>query len=645
MELHFLKGKTGNIWKDNKPFFLFVLTQVIILSVIKLIFYNYNYTLLFAEGNFSNNGSLKLKLIYWSMFYDVIIVFAVNFLFLFFLQLSIVIKNKIWAYSIVLFFLIINTIIVLLNVADIFYYKFHLQRLNADVRFVIDHPFQLFFHQPFFVITSFILMLVLIGFVYYKMHFSFYKKFKNGSRAILSTTVFLILLLSLVFIKDKVSKKLVPTYPLLDISSKHLPIVQNSFHTFIYSIFRDGQYVPVKNYFSQQMCDSLYPIIKHATPNLQNGSKKNVVLFIMESIPFDFFDTSNGYKVAMPFFDTLLKKSTFYNNAYSYALESNKGIVSILAGIPTLTDIPLYHSPYINMPLTAVGKQLDKQGYTSFFCIGDEYDNFGFAKCANWLGINNYYSMDDMVGYKKKPRHSLGMQDEDVFHFLHDKIKEKQQPFLAINYNISTHYPYDIPASYQFNFPKKYTNAMKAMQYYDHCMSSFFQQSKNESWYNNTIFIFCSDHWMYPNQHSKILNSRKSYRIPIIIYDPINTVKKVEQQLVSQFDILGTILHIADNKENYISYGNDLLSSNGSSNIIVTKMSSSLYQGIDSSYMVGYNILSEKTEYLFDYSMDENLKNNLVNNVKFKQKQNEITDKIKAFVQKASMQYNNKSFK
>jgi phosphoglycerol transferase MdoB-like AlkP superfamily enzyme len=149
---------------------------------------------------------------------------------------------------------------------------------------------------------------------------------------------------------------------------------------------------------------------------------------------------------------------------------------------------------------------------------------------------------------------------------------------------------------------------------------------------------------MFPNEHSMVLNNRESFRIPIIIYDPEKNEKKVNTKLTCQFDILGTILSIAGNKDDYISFGNNLLSNENKTNTVFTKMSSNLYQAIDSTYVLGYNNVSEKVEYLYNFNTDKNLKINLINTFSVKTKQEDLTIKIKAFIQKATMQYNRQPF-
>ncbi len=644
MRLSFLRGNSKTLWQNNKAFIIFLLRFITILTFVKIIFYYFNYSILFPNENSSVGVYAELKMLKWSILYDFLICFSINIPLLLILQILHFFKVNIKSVFILPFFILVNSIVLVLNIIDIFYYRFHLQRANADLLYVIDHPFQEFFHQGIITIMVIITVLAFLLFIVSKLHFKFYKSFIQGSTSMLTSLVFLCIVPVLVLNRISVSKKMLPSYPLIDLSSKQLPVVQNSAHTFVYSLFRSGQTVFVKKYLTNAVCDSILPIYQKMN-NQQDTLHKNVVLFIMESCSYDYFDATSKYKVSMPFFDSIQQISTMYSNAFCYALESNKGISAILGSVPTLTDIPIYHSEYVNLPITTIGTALKQNHYSSFFCIGDDYDNFGFAKCANWLGIDKYYSKEDMGKLNNNPMHTMGMQDEFVLNFFEEKIKEEAEPFFAVNFNISTHYPYDLPASFHQSFSSNYTNPMKAVRYYDNCLHTFFDKAKSQPWYKNTIFIFCADHWMYPDLRNAKINYVNSYRIPIVIFDPSKTEKIIDNSMVSQFDILGTILSVSGYKQPYISYGGNLLDGTSKHQVVFTKRNGSIFQAIDSSYILGYNSTSNTAEYLYNYKTDETLKLNLVDdksNLKIKE---ELSLQIRAFLQKASMQYNSIRFK
>ncbi|MEO7307569.1 MAG: sulfatase-like hydrolase/transferase [Ferruginibacter sp.] len=644
MKFKFLPFTGKTIWQNNKPFIWFLLSLLLIHSVLKIIFYQYNHQLLFTGAETAITGNEKIGLIKWSLIQDLLTLLGINSLLLIALTAGRLVSPKISALFIIPVFVLVNSFALLLNLVDIFYFRFHFQRANADLLYVVDHPLSRLQHQNFFIILIFFIAVTGIIYLVWILHKKFFGSFVKGNNCGLIVFFLLISLVPSLIFKDKLTKYLVPTYPMVQIKSNQLPIVQNSFHSFLYSVFRKGESIHPRHYMTDAECDSLMPIRKKLNIHMADSNKKNMVLFIMESVPYDFFDSASPYKVAMPFFDSILKKSTFFSNAFAYSHESNKGITAILAGIPTISDIPVYHSQYINMPITPIGTALKKINYHSLFCIGDEYDNFGFAKCMNWLGIDKYYSKEDIPGYKKLPAHSMGLQDEYVLDFFRQKIDQQQAPFFAVHYNISTHYPYDIPASFSAGLPKNYTAPMKSMLYYDHSLQKFFDEAASRSWFANTLFIFCSDHWLVPDDKHIQFNAITGYRIPVIIYDPGANEKKINTRPVSQFDIMGTVLAAAGYKESIISYGDNLLDSVSLKGRAFSKPGSTVYQVTDSSFVLGFNIISNKAEYLYNYKKDILLKENLITDTNSLKILNALTSQVKAFVQKTGAHYNRMPF-
>ncbi|MEZ5029757.1 MAG: sulfatase-like hydrolase/transferase, partial [Ferruginibacter sp.] len=225
------------------------------------------------------------------------------------------------------------------------------------------------------------------------------------------------------------------------------------------------------------------------------------------------------------------------------------------------------------------------------------------------------------------------------------KLKEQQQPFLGIQYNISTHYPYDLPGSFALAMPKNYTAPMKSMRYYDYCLQKFFDAAKKESWFKNTVFIFCSDHWMFPEGVKGTYHAVSSYKIPIIIFDASKRDKQVIETPVSQFDILGTILSIAGYSNKIISYGNNLLETGSLKPYTFMKPNNEIYQVIDSSFVLGYNMVLNKPEYLYHFKNNVTENINLITEKNYENQRVSLTRLVQAFIQQMGKQYNNTSYK
>ena len=328
-------------FKKN-PFLFFILILLLFTSLLKILFYYYNYTVIFEDDN--HDG---FKIAAYSLTYDLLTIIVINAPFLFLLIITKKIPGRITSFIIRIIFCVLNTLMLILNTIDVFYFRFHFQRANLDLLYVTDHPIEKLADIRVLLIVGCLLILLFMIIMIWKLQNLFYSSLinKNGYKKIFIISG--IIVITLMISNFHITRKLVPTYPLVDLNSKELPVVQNSMHTFIYSLYRNNHALLNKKFFLPAFCDSALQI-KKTFSNGNNPLKKNIVLFIMESIPESFFDSSDQFKVKMPFFDSLLHHSIFFSNAYSYGRESNKGITSILAGIPTITDIPVYHSSFIN---------------------------------------------------------------------------------------------------------------------------------------------------------------------------------------------------------------------------------------------------------------------------------------------------------
>ncbi len=622
--------------KNEKAVIIFLLKLLLLLFFLKTIFYFYNAPLTGIPSVITTGNILNI--LKWSFANDVLVLLLINTPFIILLALlSFVTKKKPLVMLVTAIFLVINFICVLLNLVDVFYFHFHLQRADADLLYVIQHPFQKTVFKNFYSTIIGLVIAVALFYLLFRIHRKILNQYYEGKKFLFTAAIMLFFCL-IFFVFGR--SKLIPTHPLIELNSVELQFVQNSFHTFIYSVYRkDEAIVHTYSYMPMEQANKLIPVYK--TVQHSDTSKKNIVLFIMESIPEDFFDKSGKYNVTMPFFDSLLSVGTYFSNAYSFGRSSNKGITSILAAVPTLTEIPLYHSNYASIKITSVGTSLAKMGYTSSFFIGDDFDDFGFAKCTNWLGIQHYYSKENIPGYKSMDSHTMGLHDEYVLDFMLKKTEAMQQPFFNINYNISTHYPNNIPKEYKEKFPvKNFSDQMKSMNYYNECLEKYFHEASKKSWFANTVFIFCSDHWMDPDARFLTNDVVQSFHIPIFIYEPKNSKGKIITAPVSQFDILNTILSVSGETKPFISYGENLLQESPDMNrVVFSKQNTVLCQAFDSSYVLGFNSFTGKPEYCFNYKTDLARSNNLIN-APYNSRVDSLTIFMKAFLQTASYHYN-----
>jgi phosphoglycerol transferase MdoB-like AlkP superfamily enzyme len=125
-----------------------------------------------------------------------------------------------------------------------------------------------------------------------------------------------------------------------------------------------------KHYFSIKTEKSLFNPIKTSIPQNLLPEKTNVMIIILESFGNEWVGASGAKVTYTPFFDSLTNESLFFPNGISNGKKSIEALPAILAGIPSLMDLPYISSQYGNNKIEALPQILKKQGYSSAFFHG-----------------------------------------------------------------------------------------------------------------------------------------------------------------------------------------------------------------------------------------------------------------------------------
>jgi len=504
-----------------------------------------------------------------------------------------------------------------INILDIGYYRFSRHRSSQDLLYVLGGSLGSFKS----VITGYWYLLLLFAGVIFLLTrtASFGIPASNEPRTpvyrvLIRQVLFLIAILFLVGYAP--GKFVLPSTPLLSVQASDLPIAQNSIFTFTYSILRKQHEVKPLHYFSDEELRRIVTTSHSMGRERDTLQRKNVVICILESFSRCYVMPGDAQKAVTPFFDSLIRRSIFFPNAHANAFESNQGIVAILGGLPAFLDEPFYYSEYANTPLRSIGNILKEEGYNTNFFMGAGRDHFGFGKFAHIAGIDHTYWQEDF-GDDRYYDGNWGIFDEPFLQYGARQLAQKTTPFLAVFFNISSHYPYTIPEQYrqQFTYPGK-TDAERSISYVDYAYRKFFETCRAAPWFDNTIFIFCADHWMPPDYRKTIANPIKISTIPIFLFDPSRDSGTVRYDLAGQVDLTPTILALLHYNGTYTGFGRNLLDSSLHRNILcepdsvtgnyTLNKTGDTYQLITGKYLLGYDPRYNKTRYLFKYE-GENL--------------------------------------
>ena len=529
-------------------------------------------------------------------------------------------------------FVALNLIGLALNIADIGYFEFSRHRSNADLWYVI--PGSLGFMGSI-IRTYWPLILLLIMFCIALIKSS--KKnlsFRSKDAPILNVLVNDLIMMAILVILARgwQNRPLIPSTPLLNLNAEQLPLAQNSIQTFYYSIINKQEQVQSRSYFSQSELNQLAKSTRELIPSSASGmNKKNVVICILESFSRCFLTPGDPHKAITPFFDSLIRKSVYFPNAYANGFTSNQSVVSIFGGLPAFLDEPLYYSIYANTPLNGIGNILKENGYNTYFFLGAGKDHFGFGKFCHLAGIDHYYGRHEFNDDRFYDG-NWGIFDEPFLQFSSKILEKQDQPFMAVLYNISSHPPFKIPDAFiqQFNTHGQSTQ-QQSITYVDYSFRKFFESIQKSSWFKNSIFVFCADHYLYPDDGTPV-NFVSVSSIPIFFYLPDRDSGSVNDSLISQVDLTPSILSLLNYHGNYGGLGQNIFDSTITEHIAVNKPGH-IYQIIEKDFALGFDASRNESISLYHIANDPLCQSNLIDHPAYVNEKSKLERLLKANLQ------------
>ncbi len=302
-------------------------------------------------------------------------------------------------------------------------------------------------------------------------------------------------------------------------------------------------------------------------------SRPNIVLVICESFSMYKSSMSGNPLNTTPYFKQLCDSGIFFNRCFSPTFGTARGVFAIITGTP---DVQL--SKFSTRNPEAINQHTiinSFEDYNKFYFLGgsSDFNNFeGLIKNINGVQIYQEGS------FKSKPLNVWGISDKDLFLEAENIFAEQKKPFFAIVQTADNHRPYSIPVE-DSDFVRRVVDedtlhkygfeSLKEFQsfcYTDYCFKTLIENAKQQSWFNNTIFVFIGDHGVegetsaiYPKVWNK--GSLSDEHVPLLFYAPELLTPQVRNEVVSQIDVLPTIAGMLHQPYSNTTLGRDLLNS------------------------------------------------------------------------------------
>jgi len=271
------------------------------------------------------------------------------------------------------------------------------------------------------------------------------------------------------------------------------------------------------------------------------GSEKrlNVIVIVEESLSAEYLHSYGGPAGLTPNLDRLSAKSLRFTRMYAAGTRTVRGLEAITLSQPPLPGTAVIKRPD-NSGFSSWGSVMRTKGYdTRFIYAGYGY----FDNLAAFFAGNGFEVVDraDFSSEEISFTNIWGVCDEDLFRRVireSTRSYERRKPFFSIVMTTSNHRPYTYPEG-RVSIPPK-AGRGGGVQYADYSVGRFFDQARQQPWFNDTIFVVVADHCAAAA--GKIEIPVEHYEIPLLVYAPMHIKPGTVDVIGSQIDIAPTVL-------------------------------------------------------------------------------------------------------
>jgi len=293
----------------------------------------------------------------------------------------------------------------------------------------------------------------------------------------------------------------------------------------------------------------------------------NVVLVLMESFSARFVGACGSKGSITPEFDKIAREGILFDHALSGGTHTHQGIFCSLLGFPNLPGFGYLMKTSVSyQPFASLPRILKRAGYSTMFlyCGDSTWDNAEYF--LGNQGMDRFISNKDFASPKYRDA-VWGVSDQDLFERAVQEFEaaDKLGPFFATLLTISNHAPFLLPEPLPFEPTTdlgEMNNRINSMRYADWAIGRFIEQSREHSYFKNTLFVFMGDHGFSVLPDLTELHLLY-HHVPLLFYSPslLPPGGSVRHVTASHVNIAPTITGLLGLREGHAFWGKNLLSS------------------------------------------------------------------------------------
>ncbi|MEI3553289.1 MAG: sulfatase-like hydrolase/transferase [Alistipes senegalensis] len=284
--------------------------------------------------------------------------------------------------------------------------------------------------------------------------------------------------------------------------------------------------------------------------------RRNIVLVTIESMSASYMERFGNTESITPVLDSLYRLGMAFDRVYATGNRTVRGLEAVTLSLPPCPGQSIIKRPN-NAGMHSTGALLREKGYNvTYFYGGNSY----FDNMETFFSGNGY----DIVDQKSYSPEEItfaniwGVCDEDAYRKVIRTLGEQSRdgkPFFAHVMTVSNHRPFTYPAG-KIRIPNDSKTRAGGVLYTDYALGQFLAEASKQPWFDNTIFLITADHCASSAGRTEI--PLHKYHIPALIFAPGFVAPQQIEGIVSQIDLMPTLLSLLDMNYDSHFYGRSI---------------------------------------------------------------------------------------
>lgn len=297
--------------------------------------------------------------------------------------------------------------------------------------------------------------------------------------------------------------------------------------------------------------------VQGIAPQEPTAKPYNIVLITLESMSASYMAHFGNTKQLTPTLDSLYTCGLAFDRLYATGNRTVRGLEAVTLSMPPCPGQSIIKRQD-NTSCTTIGELLAAKGYdVTYFYGGNSY----FDNMRSFFGGNGYRIIDQTTYTDEEITFAniWGVCDEDCYRKAVrtlDTLATTSRPVFAHIMSVSNHRPFTYPAG-RISIPHDSRSREGGVMYSDYALGEFMRAARQTDWFDRTIFLITADHCA--SSAGAVDIPLDKYHIPAVIVAPGLVEPRIESRIVSQIDLMPTLLSLIGMSYESPFYGRSIL--------------------------------------------------------------------------------------